>query len=56
MPCDIQAMLATVLRYREAPMVPPIHITIVAGKDEVGIRISDQGLSHPINVAYFLTG
>jgi len=37
------AMLATVQRYHNAPVLPPIRATIVAGNDDVGIRISDQG-------------
>jgi pyruvate dehydrogenase kinase 2/3/4 len=44
MPYNTQAMLATALKYREASVVPSIRATIVAGIDEVGIRISDQGV------------
>lgn len=36
------AMWATVVKYRGSPL-PPIQATIVAGEDDVGIRISDQG-------------
>lgn len=38
-------MLATILKYRDTSVLPPIRATIVAGKDDVGIRISDQGLT-----------
>jgi pyruvate dehydrogenase kinase 2/3/4 len=44
MAIHIQAMLATVQRYHNAPVLPPIRATIVAGNDDVGIRISDQGV------------
>lgn len=35
-------MLATAVKHRGSPL-PPIRATIVAGTDDVGIRISDQG-------------
>ena len=41
---DVQAMLATAQRYHDAPILPPIRATIVAGNNDVGIRISDQGV------------
>jgi pyruvate dehydrogenase kinase 2/3/4 len=37
-------MLATVQKYHDAATLPPIHATIVAGNNDVGIRISDQGV------------
>ena len=37
-----QAMWATAVKYRGSPL-PPILATVVAGTDDVGIRISDQG-------------
>ncbi|KAH0840152.1 alpha-ketoacid dehydrogenase kinase [Lanmaoa asiatica] len=37
------AMRATSLRHRNAIALPPIHATIVAGENDVGVRISDQG-------------
>ncbi|KAF8558745.1 alpha-ketoacid dehydrogenase kinase [Imleria badia] len=37
------AMRATGLRHRDAITLPPIRATIVAGEDDVGVRISDQG-------------
>ncbi|KAJ7507840.1 branched-chain alpha-ketoacid dehydrogenase [Mycena galericulata] len=42
------AMWATTSHHRGASTLPPIHATIVAGANDVGIRISDQGggLSH----------
>lgn len=36
-------MRATGLQHRHAPSLPPIYATIVAGEDDVSIRISDQG-------------
>lgn len=36
-------MSATVLKHLERPSLPPVRVTIVAGADDVGIRISDQG-------------
>jgi len=36
-------MLATVQKYHDAATLPPIHATVVAGNNDVGIRISDQG-------------
>lgn len=38
-----QAMRATGLRHRDATALPPIRATIVAGENDVGVRISDQG-------------
>jgi hypothetical protein len=43
-PVDHQAMLATIQKNRDAPVLPPIRATIVAGNNDVGIRISDQGV------------
>ncbi|KAJ7908337.1 alpha-ketoacid dehydrogenase kinase [Mycena leptocephala] len=42
------AMRATTSHHRCAPTLPPIRATIVAGTNDVGVRISDQGggLSH----------
>jgi len=37
------SMRATVLKHLECPSLPPVRVTIVAGADDVGIRISDQG-------------
>ncbi|KAF7965981.1 hypothetical protein HWV62_40549 [Athelia sp. TMB] len=37
-----EAMWATAVKYRGSPL-PPIQATVVAGTDDVGIRISDQG-------------
>ncbi|KAJ7771399.1 branched-chain alpha-ketoacid dehydrogenase kinase [Mycena maculata] len=37
------AMWATVSQHRGASTLPPIRATIVAGTNDVGIRISDQG-------------
>lgn len=37
------AMRATGLKHRHNTTLPPIHATIVAGKDDVSIRITDQG-------------
>ncbi|KAI6113654.1 alpha-ketoacid dehydrogenase kinase [Pisolithus croceorrhizus] len=37
------AMRATGLKHRHDSTLPPIFATIVAGKDDVGIRITDQG-------------
>jgi hypothetical protein len=37
------AMLATVQKYHDTPTLPPIRATIVAGNNDVAIRISDQG-------------
>jgi pyruvate dehydrogenase kinase 2/3/4 len=37
-------MLATVQKYHDAATLPPIHATVVAGNNDVGIRISDQGV------------
>jgi hypothetical protein len=37
-------MLATVQKYHDAATLPPIRATIVAGNNDVGIRISDQGM------------
>ncbi|KIM90835.1 hypothetical protein PILCRDRAFT_94521 [Piloderma croceum F 1598] len=37
------AMLATIQKYHDAATLPPIRATIVAGNNDVGIRISDQG-------------
>lgn len=37
-------MRATGLEHRHATSLPPIHATIVAGEDDVSIRISDQGV------------
>jgi pyruvate dehydrogenase kinase 2/3/4 len=36
-------MRATLMKHRHSPRLPPIQVTIVAGDDDVGIRISDQG-------------
>jgi len=36
-------MRATGLRHRDATALPPIRATIVAGENDVGVRISDQG-------------
>lgn len=36
-------MRATGTRHRDAAVLPPIHATIVAGENDVGIRMSDQG-------------
>ncbi|KAL4075837.1 branched-chain alpha-ketoacid dehydrogenase kinase [Scleroderma yunnanense] len=37
------AMRATGLEHKHATFLPPIYATIVAGEDDVGIRISDRG-------------
>jgi len=37
------AMLATAQKYHDALILPPIRATIVAGNNDVGVRISDQG-------------
>jgi hypothetical protein len=37
-------MLATVQKYQDSPTPPPIRATIVAGNNDVSIRISDQGV------------
>lgn len=37
-------MLATAQRHHDCPILPPIRATIVAGNNDVGIRISDQGV------------
>jgi len=36
-------MRATRLQHKHATSLPPIYATILAGEDDVGIRISDQG-------------
>jgi len=36
-------MRATKLNHRSSSTLPPIHATIVAGENDVGLRISDQG-------------
>ncbi|KAJ7498894.1 branched-chain alpha-ketoacid dehydrogenase [Mycena latifolia] len=37
------AMRATTLHHRGASSIPPIRATIVAGANDIGVRISDQG-------------
>ncbi|KAG9317689.1 alpha-ketoacid dehydrogenase kinase [Chiua virens] len=37
------AMCATGIRHRDTTTLPPIRATIVAGENNVGVRISDQG-------------
>ncbi|KAF9247070.1 alpha-ketoacid dehydrogenase kinase [Melanogaster broomeanus] len=37
------AMRATGLKHRDSATLPPIYATIVAGENDVGVRISDQG-------------
>ncbi|KAG6335632.1 hypothetical protein ID866_3448 [Astraeus odoratus] len=37
------ALRATALKHRHATTFPPIYATIVAGEDDVNLRISDQG-------------
>lgn len=37
------AMRATGLKHWHDTTLPPIYVTVVAGKDDVGIRLSDQG-------------
>lgn len=37
-------MRATYENHPNKDVLPPIEVTIVAGRDEVAIRISDQGL------------
>jgi len=36
-------MRATGLNHRNSSTLPPIRATIVAGENDVGVRISDQG-------------
>ncbi|KAG5350174.1 hypothetical protein C0989_012382 [Termitomyces sp. Mn162] len=44
-------MHATVIKHSKFTSLPPIRATIVAGENDVGIRISDEGggLSTPLN-------
>jgi len=37
-------MRATVIAHQGKSQIPPICVTIAAGENDVGIRISDQGL------------
>jgi hypothetical protein len=53
MSTGIQAMLATVQKYHDTPTLPPIRATIVAGNNDVAIRISDQGV-HLIDLSGIL--
>ncbi|EPQ59265.1 alpha-ketoacid dehydrogenase kinase [Gloeophyllum trabeum ATCC 11539] len=39
------SMRATGLKHLDKSTLPPIHATIAASTDEIGIRISDQGMS-----------
>ncbi|KXN89614.1 [3-methyl-2-oxobutanoate dehydrogenase [lipoamide]] kinase, mitochondrial [Leucoagaricus sp. SymC.cos] len=39
----IQSMRATLIAHKDSSYLPPIQITIAAGENNVGIRISDQG-------------
>jgi len=41
-----QAMYTTCVKHNGAARLPPILATIVAGENNVGIRISDQGDKH----------
>ncbi|KDQ64529.1 hypothetical protein JAAARDRAFT_28172 [Jaapia argillacea MUCL 33604] len=54
------SMRATGSKHRDEDVLPPIRITIVAGTDQVGIRISDQGgglttsyITHPSDLFSF---
>lgn len=38
-----QAMQATVAQHGGEPSLPPILVTVVAGADDISMRISDQG-------------
>ena len=36
-------MRSTVLKHQGVPVLPPIQVTIVAGENDISLRISDQG-------------
>lgn len=51
-------MRATYEKHASKDVLPPIEVTIVAGRDEVALRISDQGLSgfhQPMSVSHLLS-